>query len=169
MEDIVYQFIGKKDFLAAKNLLLHFVKQEQNQYSYQNCWVVEYNDKIIAAINCYDGANLIQLREPVKQYIKTNFNIDFNPEDETQAGEYYIDSLGVDPEWQGKGIGSELLKYIIEKYVVQSGHTIGLLVDNDNPNAKRLYQKLGFKTVGKKILVGKQLEHFQIKNSLKSP
>ena len=167
MDDIVYKFIGRKDYLAAKNLMLHFVKREQNQYSYQNCLVIETNGKIIAAINCYDGAKLIQLREPVKQYIKTNFNKDFNPEDETQAGEYYIDSLGVNPEWQGKGIGSKLLKFLIEKHVVRNGQTLGLLVDDENPDAKRLYLKLGFKPVGKKFLVGKQLEHLQIKGYLK--
>lgn len=165
MEDIVYNFIGKKDYSAAKNLLQHFAKQEQNQYSYQNCWVMESVGKIIAAVNVYDGAKLVQLRQPVSQYIQTNFNDDFNPEDETQAGEYYIDSLGVAPEWQGKGIGSMLLKFLIEKYVVQNGETLGLLVDDENPNAKRLYLKLGFKSVGKKILVGKQLEHLQIQKS----
>ncbi len=163
MEDIVYKFIGKKDKKATINLLQHFVKAEQNQYSFQNCLVAEYSGKIIAAINFYDGANFIQLREPFLQYIKTNFNKDFNPEIETQAGEYYIDTLGVDQSWQGKGIGSKLLKFLIEKYVVQAGKTLGLLVEEENPNAKRLYLKLGFKSVGKQILVGKQMEHLQIR------
>ncbi len=162
MEDIVFKFIGKKDKIAAINLLQHFVKMERNQYSFQNCLVAQYNGKIIAAINFYDGANFIQLREPILQFIKIHFNKDSNPEIETQAGEYYIDTLGVDPKWQGNGIGSKLLKFLIEKYVVQAGQTLGLLVEEDNPNAKRLYLKLGFKSVGKQILVGKQMEHLQI-------
>jgi len=162
MEDIVYKFIGKKDKIAAINLLQHFVKAERNQYSFQNCLVAEYDGKIIAAINFYDGANFIKLREPVLQYIKTHFNKDFNPEIETQAGEYYIDTLAVDPEWQGKGIGSKMLNFLIEKYVVQHGKTLGLLVEEENPNAKKLYLNLGFKSVGKQILVGKQMEHLQI-------
>lgn len=164
MEDFFYIFIGKKDYVAVKNLLFHFVKGEQNQYSYQNCWVVQIDGKVIAAVNIYDGANLIQLREPVLKYIKTKYNNGFNPENETQAGELYIDSIGVDPEWQGKGIGTKLLNFIIEKQVVQKGQTLGLLVEDEKPDAKRLYLKLGFKPVGKKTLVGKQLEHFQINN-----
>jgi len=162
MEDFFYLFMGIKDAVAVKKLLYRFVKSEENQYSYQNCLVVEIDGKVIAALNYYDGANLIPLREPVLQYIKANFNSGFNPENETQAGEYYIDSIGVDPDWQGQGIGTKLLKFVIEKQVVQNGQTMGLLVEYEKTDAKRLYLKLGFKPVGKKILVGKQLEHLQI-------
>jgi ribosomal protein S18 acetylase RimI-like enzyme len=164
MEDIFYQFIGKKDPVAAKNVMLHFVQQEQNQYSHQNCWVAELNGKVIAAINVYDGAKLVQLREPVAAFIRSYFNNNYNPEDETQAGEFYIDSLGVEPEWQGKGIGTKLLQFLIEMLVVQKGQTLGLLVEDGKPVAKILYLKLGFKAVGTKTLVGKQLEHLQISN-----
>ena len=46
----------------------------------------------MGSINIYDGANLELLRAPIVQYIKKHFNGDFNPEKETQQGEYYIDS-----------------------------------------------------------------------------
>lgn len=163
MEDIMYKFIGKEDYEQARNFLLHFVKKKNNQYSYQNCWVVEAENQIIAAVNIYDGARLKQLREPVAQYIKTQFLADFNPEDETQAGEYYIDTLGVKSELQGKGIGAKLLQFLIDEYVVKNKQTLGLLVDEENPKAKKLYMKLGFKPVGNKTLVGKNLLHLQIK------
>jgi len=163
MEDIVYKFIGKKDFDSAKDFLLNFVEKENNQYSYQNCFVAEEENKIIGAVNIYDGATLEKLRIPVIEYVRANFNPDFNPEDETQSGEFYIDALGIDPAHQGKGIGSKILQFLIEKYVNQKKQTLGLLVDEDNPNAKKLYVKLGFAVVGKKTLVGKTLEHLQIK------
>jgi ribosomal protein S18 acetylase RimI-like enzyme len=78
-------------------------------------------------------------------------------------GEFYIDSLGVAANQQGKGIGSKLLLFLIDEYVTINQKTLGLLVDEENPAAKKLYLKLGFKTVGKKTLVGKNLEQLQIK------
>lgn len=163
MEDIVYEFIGEKDNKKAKDFLLYFVERENNQYSYENCWVVEENNEIIAAVNIYDGAKLSELRKPIAEYIKTQLGNNFNPEDETQSGEYYIDTLGVNPKQQGKGIGSKILRFLIDLYVIQNQQTLGLLVDEENPSAKKLYLKLGFKSVGKKKLLGKKMEHLQIK------
>lgn len=163
MEDILYKFINETNYTKAKAFLLHFITQENNQYSYQNCWLAEEENQIIAAVNVYDGAKLQQLRAPIMEYVKTHYNPNFNPENETQSGEFYIDSLGVAPNQQGKGIGSKLLLFLIDEYVIQKQQTLGLLVDEDNPAAKKLYLKLGFKTVGKKTLVGKNLEQLQIK------
>ena len=163
MEDILYKFINETNYTKAKAFLLHFIAQENNQYSYQNCWLAEEENQIIAAVNLYDGAKLQQLRATIMEYVKTHFNPNFNPEDETQSGEFYIDSLGVAPNQQGKGIGSKLLLFLIDEYVAKNQQTLGLLVDEDNPAAKKLYLKLGFKTVGKKTLVGKNLEQLQIK------
>lgn len=164
MEDIVYNFIGERNSHKALQLFQHFAETDNNQYSYQNCWVAEIDGEIVAAVNIYNGENLIELRKPVIQYIKTLYNKDFNPEDETQSGEYYIDTFAVKQSKQGKGIGTKMLQFLIEKYVIQNHQTLGLLVEEDNLPAKKLYYKLGFKPMGKKTLVGKNMEHLQINN-----
>jgi ribosomal protein S18 acetylase RimI-like enzyme len=163
MSEIVYSFIGDENPEKGREFMLHFVKKDNNQYSYQNCWVAEDNMKVVAAVNLYNGALLSELRQPIIEYLKNNFNKDFNPEDETKAGEYYIDSLAVNPEQQNRGIGTKLLKFIIDEYVTRNNKTLGLLVDDDNANAKRLYLKLGFKSTGKRVLFGKNMEHLQLK------
>ncbi|MCV9930297.1 GNAT family N-acetyltransferase [Flavobacterium sp. LS1R49] len=164
MEGIVYKFIKEENHAKAKDFLLYFIEKENNQYSYENCFVVEDDNEIVAAVNIYDGAELKLLREPIVQYVRTHFNKDFNPEDETQAGEYYIDTLGVSPKCQGKGIGSKILQFLIDEYANKKQYTLGLLVEEENPNAKKLYLKLGFKPVGNKTLAGKKMEHLQIKS-----
>ncbi|GGG47740.1 GNAT family N-acetyltransferase [Bizionia arctica] len=163
MQDIIYEFIGTKDLKKAKTFLLYFVERENNQYSYTNCFVLEIDNELVGTINIYNGATLKTLRESIALYIKNHFEIDFNPENETQQGEYYIDTIGISPEHQGKGIGTHLLKYIIETYCIKRQQTIGLLVDEDNPNAEKLYLNLGFEFVGKKVLAGKQMKHLQRK------
>jgi len=162
MEEIIYKFIGERDPKTAYYFLLHFVETENNQYSYQNCFVAEEENEITGAVSVYDGAKLQELRKPVVDYVRLNFNPDFSPENETQSGEFYIDSLGVSPNHQGKGIGSKMLQFLIDEYVTKNNLSLGLLVEEENPNAKKLYLKLGFKVVGTKTLVGKTLEHLQI-------
>ncbi|MGM8361215.1 GNAT family N-acetyltransferase [Flavobacterium sp. ARAG 55.4] len=162
MESIIYTFIGEKNPAKATEFLLYFIEKENNQYSYQNCWVVEDQNQIIAAVNIYDGEKLKELRKPVTDYINKQYGQNLNIEDETESGEYYIDTLGVNPQYQGKGIGSELLRFLIKEYS-KYNLPLGLLVDTENPLAKKLYFKLGFESIGRKKLVGKEMEHLQIK------
>lgn len=162
MEDLIYKFFNKKDYAAAKDFLQYFIERENNQYSYQNCFAAETDNEIIGAVNIYNGSDLEALRSPIVEYVRTRFNPDFDPEFETRAGEFYIDSLGVNPKYQGKGIGSKILQFLIDEYVYKNKQTLGLLVEEDNPLAKNLYLKLGFKVVGEKMLVGKKLYHLQI-------
>lgn len=163
MEDIVYEFIGEASPEKGEAFLTHFTAQEHNQYSYQNCWVAEVDTRVVAALNLYDGARLLALRQSVLDYIRARRNQHFTPEQETQAGEYYIDSLGVDPSQQGNGIGTQLLQFVLAEYVHKRHQTIGLLVDEENPGAKRLYLKLRFESVGSKKFLGKKMEHLQIR------
>lgn len=163
MEDILYAFIGEKNSKKAKELLLSFVEKEDNQYSYQNCLVAEHMKEITGAVNIYDGAKADRLTEPIVQYIRTHFDINFNPEKETQQGEYYIDSFGVSPHLQGKGVGTQILKFIIKEYVDNNQLTLGLLVDEENPLAEKLYLRLGFEFAGQKVLAGKKMKHLQRK------
>ncbi len=136
------------------------LKKKSNQYSYENCFVAESEIGIEGSINIYNGAELNRLRKPVIQYVKKHYNATFNPEKETQEGEFYIDSLGVNPKNQGKGIGSKLIQFVINNLDFNQ-QSLGLLVDQENPNAEKLYLNFGFKYVGKKELAGKKLKHLQ--------
>lgn len=163
MEEIAYAFIGVNDWDQAFWFLVGLVKKEGNQYSWQHCWVVENEIGVVGAAIVYDGAKLQELRAPVAVEIRQSFGRDFDPEDETQTGEFYIDCIGVNPDLQGKGIGSQLLQFLIEEFVVQNRQTLGLLVEKDNLKAKDLYLKLGFKVVSEKTLTGKVMEHLQLR------
>lgn len=161
--DVIYKFIKEENYEKAKDFLQRFVSCEDNQYSFQNCYVKVVEEQIVAAALVYDGAKLKELRKPVLDYVHQHFDASFHVEDETQAGEFYIDSLGVMATQQGKGLGSKLLNYLIKEIVCQNGKTLGLLVDISNHGAKKLYSKLGFECVGDKELLGFSLEHLQLK------
>jgi ribosomal protein S18 acetylase RimI-like enzyme len=163
MDGFVYTMINEKNREKGIECLAHFCRQENNQYSYQNCWVVELNGEIIAAANVYNGAELLALREPVIHYIRENYNPVFNPGIETEAGEFYIDTVAVHPSFQAKGIGLKILEFLIEEYVVNQKTPLGLLVESDNGAANKLYAKAGFRYVQKREFLTKVLDHLQIK------
>ena len=162
MEAIVFSFIGRTSHKEAVAFLSSLISEKGNQYSYENCHVLEIDGAIVGVAVVYDGSKLYELRLPVAQKIKELYQRNFSPEDETAAGEFYIDSIGINPQYQGKGMGSILLKFLIEIYVNQKQKTLGLLVEKNNPAAKKLYMKLGFKVVGEQTLAGKYLEHLQL-------
>lgn len=164
MEDIVYNFIQKQDYQEATQFIADMYSSKGNQYSFENTWVVETNSQILAAGIVYNGADLQKLRTPIQKYIESKYGHPFQPEDETQAGEYYIDCVGVHPLSQGKGIGSALFQFFIQEYVENQNQTLGLLVENNNPQAKKLYLKLGFKVINECTLTGKKMEHLQYHN-----
>lgn len=163
MKDIVYAFIAEENYAKGIDFLCHFTQRENNQYSYENCTVAEVNGAVVAAINLYDGWNLNNLRRPVVEYVREVYGNELKLEDETGAGEIYIDTLGVHPNCHGLGYGSALLKHVITQTVVDNRQTLGLLVDINNPKARNLYLKLGFKSVGFKTLLCNTLEHLQMK------
>lgn len=163
MEDIIYSFIGEKSMEKSIVFLTGLIQEKGNQYSFENCWIAADEDDVLAAVIVYDGGKLNELRQPVAERIKIMFNRPLVAEDETEAGEYYIDCLAVNVNAQGKGIGSEILNFLINEYVITQKKTLGLLVDNDNPRARNLYLKLGFQFIKHKSLAGKTLAHLQIK------
>ncbi|RBQ02348.1 GNAT family N-acetyltransferase [Pedobacter miscanthi] len=155
-----------EDGEIIKEIFTHFFKEEGNQYSYQNTLVFEEGGTILGAINAYDGAKLLELRKPFLNYLEEHHQANNNNQGtETQSGEFYLDSISVNPDSQGKGIGKQLIKAGVD-WGKKLGHTnIGLLVEQENTRAFKLYQNMGFVTQNEKQFMGGLYHHmiFKIK------
>lgn len=163
MEDLACTFVNSKNPKAALPLFEYFFQKPLNQYSYENSLVYEEDGKIAGSIITYDGALLPKYREPFLKYISQHYDVkDLIIENETLIGELYIDTLSVYPEYQGKGIGKKLLAATQVKARDEGHKKIGLLVDFQNPNAKKLYSALGFLSMGTKQLGDGIYEHLQL-------
>jgi ribosomal protein S18 acetylase RimI-like enzyme len=160
MGDLAAKFVNGKPGEAAV-LFEFFAGQAQNQYSYENALVWEDEAGVCGMITGYDGANLAKLRTPFVQYIKATYQFEMEVEDETQAGEYYIDCLSVLPNQQGKGIGKKLIRALTERAASLGYFTTGLLVNKTNPKAKAMYASVGFKKVDERNFMGDVYEHLQ--------
>lgn len=143
------------------NIVTEIARSPHTQYSYLNALVAEKDVIAIGAAVGYDGARLHELRHPTLDCIQQRSGIKPNIEEETQAGEYYIDTVAVLPEHRGTGIGTFLLKSIIQRAFNEGHATIGLLVDQANPRAEQLYTSLGFCRQGEKQFFGHRMWHMQ--------
>lgn len=64
------------------------------------------------------------------------------------SGRYLIANVAVHPDFRRRGIGRALMERAIETVVQKRGRAVLLQVRDDNHEAIRLYQSLGFKRVG---------------------
>ena len=73
---------------------------------------------------------------------------------ETYRDEYYLANMAVFPDFRGRGIGSALLGHAEEKARRAGLKKCSLIVDTENPAARRLYERCGYKIVFTKTYPG---------------
>lgn len=163
MSDVIYSFIQQQDEEEALHFLTRLFMQPGNIYSYQHTFVaVDTAGNIAGSVTGYDGDNFARLRQPVLDLMKTKYNNTMVPEAETAGGEFYLDTVAVSPAARGQGIGTLLLKHMIDYARQQHFKQAGLLVDLDNPEARRLYERLGFNSGPRILFAGKEYDHMSI-------
>jgi ribosomal-protein-alanine N-acetyltransferase len=59
----------------------------------------------------------------------------------------YIQTVGVAPQWRGRRIGSGLIGFA-EKRIFRERPNVFMCVSSFNPDAMRLYQRLGYEVIG---------------------
>ena len=150
------------------NTMLRLVLMDDSQYSWRNAFVALDDEAtngnldyapVAGAIVGYDGKDLRRLRRRFQEEALSSLNMDYtNMDDETQEGEFYLDSLAVYSEYRKRGIASKLLKHFVE-YAAELGLPAALLVDKNNPNAERLYTSLGFVYKNDAMWGGHEMRH----------
>ena len=155
-----------EDFLAAdtsrtyedlRDMIAGMVSRDNTIYSYANTFVAVIEGKIAGAMCGYDGADYQRLKQPITKVLGEGS--EFARLVETEAGEYYLDSVGVMQEHRGRGIATRLFEAHFTR-ARSLGHTcVGLIVDVDKPEAEALYRSLGFKHIGYRDFFGHQMKH----------
>ena len=145
---------------AFRKMMTYLVNREDSQYSYRNTLVAMDGEKVVGISVSYDGSMLHELRrafiEAAKEYVgKDNSGMD----DETQAGELYLDSLAVLPEYRRQGIARRLILATKEKTDAMHLPCVGLLVDKGNPDGEALYSSVGFKYMNDSWWGGHEMKH----------
>lgn len=170
MTDDCCQFLAGKEHTLDDfyHMMVDLVLMDDSQYSYRNAFVavdeeategnVEYAP-VAGAIVGYDGADLHRLRRRFQEEALRQLGMDYSQmDDETGAGEFYLDSLAVYPEYRRRGVAKLLLRHMIE-HAASLNLPAGLLVDKGNPNAERLYRSVGFDYCNDTTWGGHEMRH----------
>ena len=156
-EEALRNYCGD-DYLSV---LTEIARREATQYSWQYALVAEVNGVVAGAVVGYDGARLAELREGTFAVLYEMIGRVPTIVDETEAGEVYLDSVGVMPEFRGYGVGRALVTAFYERAFAEGYERVGLIVDYANPNAEKLYASLGFERVNTRLFFGHQMWHLQ--------
>lgn len=159
-------FCGGNHTLADfHDLITKLASRQDTQYSYANTICChDEQGKILGICTSYDGGELLRLRQTFIDGAIEAFGIDHSAIPlETEAGELYIDSLAVWPQYRGEGIASQLLEQTKLKCKKMNLPAVGLLVDAGNPKAERLYKRCGFEIVGVNEWGGHPMKHMVCK------
>ncbi|MGO2334264.1 GNAT family N-acetyltransferase [Providencia sp.] len=130
---------------------LHFIEQSEQQFvaSYKGEIVAAFGicmatDKPVANLNFASSALKLSRQFGLLKTIKATWIcslFNHSPDDH----EAYISYIGVSNQFQGKGIGKYILRWIM-KYISKNNNIdyISLYVAQNNTGAKKLYENLGF-------------------------
>jgi ribosomal protein S18 acetylase RimI-like enzyme len=149
-------------FNTSRKQKIHFFltklfQKDHTRVSHHFVDVAEVGGKIGGIAISYPGNVIKTINKPVLSFCKTLHQesnvIDTNVlpilhAKEAEDDEYYLDTLAVNPNLTSNGIGTALIKHIQKKAVKNGFSKTSLLVEKDNPNAFRLYNRLGYKNMG---------------------
>jgi ribosomal protein S18 acetylase RimI-like enzyme len=178
---IAFVLTGTTDRKEAEFILDQFFGQKGNRVSYENALVLEdssversRNDlpergrqgflersrEVVGVALVYDGSIARILDEPLeKAAIQKSGLSDYRIPTEAEPSEFYLDTVSIDPNCQGRGFGRDLIEASCE-HARKLGHNrIGLLVDIGNSRAMRLYERLEFRVAGRKQIAGDEYFH----------
>jgi ribosomal protein S18 acetylase RimI-like enzyme len=148
---------------VLKAAMVRAMHEDVYRFSFRNGLVYEENGEILGCCFGYPGASepIIDaaLRTAFKEMIVTAPRL--FPDSETFAGEWYLDSIVTKQSARGKGIAFQLLQALPTLASAVGETVIGLNCEQDNLQAKKLYEKVGFRTVSERILSGHVYDHMQ--------
>lgn len=147
------KFSSKEEQQSLFNELwkLHFIEQSEQQFvaSYKGEIIAAFGismatDKPVQGLNFASSALKLSRQFSLLNTIKTTWICSlFNHSPD--VNEAYISYIGVSNQFQGKGIGKYILRWIME-YINKNSNIdyISLYVAQNNTGAKKLYEHLGF-------------------------
>lgn len=155
-----YVFQNKK--VTAQDFLRYAFVREGGEFSYQNHHSLyrdgqmvgigsAFNAKEASAFTVADALNIFRFYgfksfAAIKSGLKVEQLIKLPEKDEIA-----IAHLGILPELRGQGLGTKMIELLQEKANKTTNSYWVLDVSEENPKAKALYERLGFKITHKNI------------------
>jgi len=162
--------IGLGDEKRAINILTQLFKLPGHRLSYEFTNIVMNNGHVIGLCTCFPGRRLVKLdrhlgRLILKQYhvrgklavIQRGWPLIFIKE--SASDEYFLSSLAVKKSFRGQGVGTQILVKVEEKAKQASLEKISLMVAIENQDARRFYERNGYKIKAIHLESNKRVHH----------
>lgn len=122
--------------------LLPMCEQENTLYSWKHTRLLNVDGQQAGGLIAYDGAWHEEGRR--NTWIVNGRLLSSGEEEETQAGEYYLDSLALLPAFRGQGLWRALFDDAVETARRLGFHQVALICDEDFPKLGLMYADYGF-------------------------
>ncbi|MEM8594053.1 MAG: N-acetyltransferase [Pseudomonadota bacterium] len=155
----LYDYLYQIGNTSAVDFINYQFPRDANFSSHQWHYVAEVNGIVAGVVECYDADQYKKMLWPQLKDILTFYpflswarlgrrlthvgSVLSVP----KASQTYIANLGIHPDYQGQGIGTQLIQYLEHQSEQLGYRSITLDVALNNPNAQRLYERLGFEVI----------------------
>ncbi|KPV60848.1 acetyltransferase [Paenibacillus sp. A3] len=157
--DIAFTLTGTTDPEQAQHILREFYERKGNRLSYENTLVAERDGLPVGFILFYHGSRTAELDRPLAERLAGIGQPDVKITKEARDDEFYLDSLAVDPAYQGQGIAKALMEAFEAEAARRGYDKVSLIVEESNGKARRLYEAKGYEADGRLEVSGHLYDH----------
>ena len=151
--------IGSLDTLTVQRIMRKLWRADGNRFSHEYAYEARHADETMGVITCCPASRLEQLAWPTFTQLLAYRHLPLlayhlrHPRQllaliglkEGLSDEFHIAALATMPQSRGLGIGSKLIAFAEEEALRQRFAACSLTVSLGNPDAKRLYERLGYR------------------------
>jgi ribosomal protein S18 acetylase RimI-like enzyme len=123
--------------------------REVGSFSYRNAIIMDHNGKPVGALIAY---GIPQVPEPVPAGTPAIF-VPLQELENLAPDTWYINVVATLPEYRDRGLGKRLLAAAEDTAARLGKHGLSLIVSNANHDARRLYERLGYREAGRRRMV----------------
>lgn len=157
--NIAEQMTGENDSIAVERELIGLFNRRDNRHSYLTTVVAERDGDVAGVMVLYSGKRAIELDTNLENWLRTKTGEDIVIPPEAHRDEYYIDTVCVNPDFRGQGIGTSLLEHA-EKVAREAGFMkLTLNVEEEKESAIRLYERVGYRVAEPWTIYGGAFHH----------
>ena len=117
--------------------------RDDTLYSWRNTRLLRCEGRLAGGLISYDGATHEEMRKNT-WVMPDGRLLSSGDVPETTAGEYYLDSLAIVPEFRGHGLWRALFDDAVEMAKGKGFHRVTLICDESYPKLAQLYASYGF-------------------------
>jgi ribosomal protein S18 acetylase RimI-like enzyme len=161
-------------------ILQALIRRSHNRFSHRYIWVAEADSGVVGVVaavpsenlrNAADYATVLNRWQRLRLALLNRLILSRTLRQNYPPKTFYIANLAVAPTHRSQGIGTQLVQRCIDQANEQRAIALYISVDIDNPQAQKLYERLGFQVVEKRTLsllkftIGTRVLRLEIRNS----